>query len=179
MARDRTARARVRRLLATEGPVSDSSGFATGMLKERIGYKGTSVAFIQLIAAMENAGEITREIRGKRTYKISATPATLNTFRPAASPHVPDATQPADVAALAPAVSIDYEKLAKALIKELWSAISSVASATTATEGPAGASTAPAAYDEEYALRIEAARNALDDLFQDVEARTKAATSNV
>ena len=70
MSRDRTARTRIRQFLSTSGPIVDPSGYATGVLKDAIGYSGSSVAFIQLIAAMDRDGEIEREIRGKRTYKI-------------------------------------------------------------------------------------------------------------
>ncbi len=39
MARDRTARARIRELLAANGPVIDPSGYATGELKDAIDYQ--------------------------------------------------------------------------------------------------------------------------------------------
>jgi hypothetical protein len=171
MARDRTARARIRQLLASEGPISDPSGFATGLLKEHVDYKGTAVAFIQLIAAMEEEGEITRDIRGKRTYKISATSATKSAFRPVTN-RAMGAAQSAPMAA-APLMTIDYEKLAKALLQELWSVVT-----TLVTADAAGAATAEAE-DDVYARRIVAARNALDELFSDVESRAKAAPSKV
>lgn len=176
MARDRTARARIRQLLTTEGPISDPSGFATGLLKEHVDYKGTSVAFIQLIAAMEEEGEITREIRGKRTYKISATPSTKNAYRSVPQRAVDAATM--GPAASSPVVTIDYDKLAKALLQELWSVVSTLA---TAQAGADTASTAAGidSQDDAYARRIVAARNALDELFSDVESRAKAATSKV
>src|ERR1700679_816497 len=69
--RDRTARSRIRNYLAEHGPIVDSSGRATAVLKDVIGYQGSAVAFIQLITAMDKSAEIEREIRGKRTYRIS------------------------------------------------------------------------------------------------------------
>lgn len=180
MARDRTARARVRQLLATGGPISDSSGFATSVLKERIDYKGTGVAFIQLIAAMEAEGEITREIRGKRTYKISATSATRDAYRPVAVTEAADSGQATPSSVVAPVVSIDYEKLAKTMVQELWSVFAAVASATANVQSPVESTHSEAAVDDDvYARRIEAARNALDELFNDVESRSKAAASKV
>ena len=71
MSSDRTARARIRQYLATHGPVVDPSGYATGVLKDAIGYTGSSVAFIQLVTAMSKDQELSRSIRGKRTYRIS------------------------------------------------------------------------------------------------------------
>lgn len=50
----------------------DGSGHATGLLMKAVGYQGSSVAFIQLVAAMDRDGEISRDIRGKRTYRISS-----------------------------------------------------------------------------------------------------------
>ena len=58
--------------LAQHGPFEDSSGRATAKLREVLGYEGSDAAFTQLIAKMDQAGQITREIKGKRTYRISA-----------------------------------------------------------------------------------------------------------
>jgi hypothetical protein len=69
--RDRTARSRIREHLARHGPIMDPSGRATSLLKDAIGYEGSPVAFIQLVTAMDKSSEIEREIRGKRTYRIS------------------------------------------------------------------------------------------------------------
>lgn len=110
--RDRTARFRIRRFLASQGPVSDPSGYATGILKDSIDYQGTSVAFIQLVAAMERDGEIVREIRGKRTYRISLSTANMSTERMSVYPtnNDLDATDTG---------SVDYQRLAQALVREL------------------------------------------------------------
>jgi hypothetical protein len=147
----------------------DSSGFATGVLKERIDYKGSSVAFIQLIAAMERDGEITREIRGKRTYKISATPETQKAFMPVGSAPVARAAQ-ATAEVDGTVISIDYDKLANALLRQLWSVISAVA---TADRGEHEAVSAEST-SEDYMDKLTAARRALDELFSDVESKASA-----
>lgn len=121
MVRDRTARMRVRQYLASSGPILDPSGLATAVLKQRIGYKGSSVAFIQLIAAMERDEEIVREIRGKRTYRIEAAPRT--DAHPDPEPDEIQEPPPAQ-AAKAPANTpqLDYDTLAKAIVTEFWAA---------------------------------------------------------
>jgi hypothetical protein len=44
---------------------------ASTRLAEAVGYPGSSVAFAQLLSGMERDGLIVREIRGKRTYRIT------------------------------------------------------------------------------------------------------------
>ena len=83
MPRDRTARSRIRQFLADAGPVVDPSGYATSVLREAIAYEGSSVAFIQLIAAMDHDGELKREIVGKRTFQIEGIGAPV---KPSPSP---------------------------------------------------------------------------------------------
>jgi hypothetical protein len=171
MARDRNARARIRQFLATGGPIVDSSGFATGILKERIDYSGSSVAFIQLIAAMEQKGEIVREIRGKRTYKICATAKTAKSFQAFARQSDASTTPRTDDAAGAE-ITIDYDLMAKALVREMWSAVAAVASNI-----PSDRDDTPAVMTDDYAHKLTAARQALDELFSDVESKAKATAS--
>lgn len=71
MPKDLTARNRIAAYLSNHGPVEDSEGRATAVLKDAVGYAGTSLGFVQLISSMEKAGHITREVRGKRTYRIA------------------------------------------------------------------------------------------------------------
>jgi hypothetical protein len=82
MSRDKTARSRIRQYLQTHGAVDDPNGYATSVLKEAIEYDGTPVAFIQLIAAMDRDGEITRTVRGKRTYRITGSEVAASTPPP-------------------------------------------------------------------------------------------------
>ena len=129
MSRDRTARTRIIEYLRTHGPVDDPTGYATSGLKEAIEYHGTAVAFIQLIAAMDREGEIAREIRGKRTYSISLGQASA--IAPAAPRQMPAQASPAE----ALPVEIDYDRLARALVREFFL---QAAQNTMAGNGPAG-----------------------------------------
>jgi hypothetical protein len=57
--------------LAEVGELFDQNGMASTQLAAAVGYPGSSVAFAQLLSGMERAGLIDREVRGKRTYRIS------------------------------------------------------------------------------------------------------------
>jgi hypothetical protein len=68
---------------------------ASTRLAEAVGYPGSSVAFAQLLSGMERDGLISREVRGKRTYRITlSTPPRLATEPVRAAnvelPRVPD-----------------------------------------------------------------------------------------
>ena len=71
VARDQSVRNRIVRYLAEHGAVEDSSGKATSVLKKAIDYEGTDAGFTQVVAAMAKAGLLARQIKGKRTYRIS------------------------------------------------------------------------------------------------------------
>jgi hypothetical protein len=136
----------------------DPSGYATGLLKDAIGYTGSAVAFIQLIAAMDRDGEIEREIRGKRTYTITGVGAP-----PAASvlPARPAGSTVATVGVPGqPTIELDYKKLAQALVAEL---LAATAAANEVAGGGTPAGDAPAEQDE-YARRLELARRHLNEL---------------
>jgi hypothetical protein len=60
--------------LAQTREIRDESGMASTTLARLIDYPGSSIAFAQLLAGMERAGLIRREVRGKRTYRISLAP---------------------------------------------------------------------------------------------------------
>jgi hypothetical protein len=110
--RDRMARSRIREYLAQHGPIEDAGGAATALLKDAVDYTGNAVAFIQLVTAMDKAGEIKREIRGKRTYKIAAATAA------APLPARRGAAPAGEVSGGRP--DIDYDELARALLREVW-----------------------------------------------------------
>jgi len=57
--------------LAESGELYDKDGMASTRLAAAVGYPGSSVAFAQLLSGMERSGLIKREVRGKRTYRIS------------------------------------------------------------------------------------------------------------
>jgi hypothetical protein len=78
VARDQSVRNRIVGYLAEHGAVEDSSGKATSVLKTAIAYEGTDAGFTQVVAAMAKAGLLTRQIRGKRTYRISNAGNTAN-----------------------------------------------------------------------------------------------------
>jgi hypothetical protein len=50
---------------------------ASTQLAAAVGYPGSSVAFAQLLSGMERSGLIQRDVRGKRTYRISLGNAVL------------------------------------------------------------------------------------------------------
>lgn len=59
--------------LALVSDVADDAGMASTRLAEAVDYPGSSVAFAQLLSGMERDGLIAREVRGKRTYRITLT----------------------------------------------------------------------------------------------------------
>jgi hypothetical protein len=59
--------------LAQVEDITDGAGMASTRLAEAVAYPGSSVAFAQLLSGMERDGLIAREVRGKRTYRISLT----------------------------------------------------------------------------------------------------------
>ncbi|HXX90476.1 MAG TPA: hypothetical protein VEI83_09670 [Acidimicrobiales bacterium] len=85
--------------LTTNGPVTDASGRATALLKEAVGYDRSDAGFSQLVSAMEKDGELMREIRGKKTFKIVAAGGAT-----------------AAAAAQSDDAAIDYDELAVALL---------------------------------------------------------------
>ncbi|WP_439030558.1 hypothetical protein [Gordonia terrae] len=162
MARDHTARARIQQYLSSSGPIEDPSGYATKLLKEAIGYSGSSVAFIQLIAAMDSEGEIERDIRGKRTYRISsAKPVATSSPRAGiADPGVGSGV----------IIDIDYDRLAKAIVREFWVAASAHQPVATPAADRVVADVDHIEVDrrrEEYARRLEDARSHLDQLLSE------------
>jgi hypothetical protein len=155
MSRDRTARTRIREYLRTHGAVDDPTGYATSALKDAIEYNGTAVAFIQLIAAMDREGEIAREIRGKRTYRITPGPASTVVA------DIPRQTPVRDSAAVAQPIEIDYDRLARAVVREFFL---QAAQNTAAGGGQTGRLRAER---DEYALKLEMARLRLGALLGD------------
>ncbi len=92
-------RQRIIEFLVANGPVVNDSGRATSILKEAVGYESGDAGFGALVSSMEKYGQITRDIRGKRTYRISAA-ATAAT-----PPVAPSTTE-----------DVDYDELAAALL---------------------------------------------------------------
>lgn len=100
------------------------SGRATSSLKESVKYIGSMVSFTQLLGSMEEDGEISRQIRGKRTYAIGLGPNGKSAHSIGldfdTSGHVEDV--PGTMTSLAvsgPSGQIDYAELASALLLEV------------------------------------------------------------
>jgi len=91
--------------LVAVSEIADPSGMASNKLAEAVGYPGSSVAFAQLLSGMERDGLIARDVRGKRTYRITLSGATA-AARPAPAADAlavsgPAGAIPAQVAAAA------------------------------------------------------------------------------
>ncbi|MCU1483021.1 MAG: hypothetical protein JWQ19_3807 [Subtercola sp.] len=152
MTRDRTARTRIRQVLASTGPIVDPSGYATGALKDLIGYEGSPVAFIQLIAAMERDGEIVRDIRGKRTYGITASASTIES-QLAQTPTPVRIVRAEEVEG----IPIDYDLLARSIVRELLSVFATRQTQTASVEFAER-------QQSDYTRRLDEAREKLDAL---------------
>ena len=85
---------------------------ASTRLAEAVGYPGSSVAFAQLLSGMERDGLISREVRGKRTYRISLSAQPGG--RIAASPVGGTAQIPAEFSGVT-----DYDELADRVLIRL------------------------------------------------------------
>lgn len=163
-ARDVTARLRIRQYLADGGPVVDDSGRATAILRDAIAYSGRDVGFIQLITAMDKAGELTRDIRGKRTYRIALGPkAEALTWY--SRPAFPESRPPAPSVVAEALPQINYDELARALIRE---GVRMLRKADSADQSHLEAVEAER---NEYAKRLVEARNQLEQLLGGVPAQ--------
>jgi hypothetical protein len=109
--REHNVRTRIVEYLAESGTVADASGRATSVLKGAVGYQGSDVGFTQVVAAMAKAGLIRREIRGKRTYRISKSASPDTRDEPA---FVTTNVEPLDFGELATALLVRATSLALA-----------------------------------------------------------------
>jgi hypothetical protein len=117
--------------LAEVAEIADPAGMASTRLAEAVGYPGSSVAFAQLLSGMERDGLIVREVRGKRTYRITLTDGAAGAraaraarTAPAVVPGVGSRLAPGDVEAAAGAAGaapdgFDYDKLARRLLVQV------------------------------------------------------------
>jgi hypothetical protein len=105
------------------GEVADAGGMASTALAEAIGYPGSSIAFAQLLSGMERSGLIDREIRGKRTYRITpAKSAVVPALSRAVSPRRGRAAMAGGGGRLAAAggsEDFDYDELARRLLLQV------------------------------------------------------------
>jgi hypothetical protein len=103
------ARQQVASYLAMHGPIEDPSGGATAKLREALSYDGSEASFAQLISNMDRAGQLTREIKGKRTYRIGPVETgSSGTSDAETRPVVADEN-----------TSMDYDELAAALLVQV------------------------------------------------------------
>ena len=115
-------RDRIVAYLAEVAEIADPTGMASTRLAEAVSYPGSSVAFAQLLSGMERDGLIAREIRGKRTYRITLAVGTRAARAAARHPHAVPGAHPAgahaDGAASPTAfpVGFDYDELARRLL---------------------------------------------------------------
>ena len=129
MPRDVTVRARITEYLASNGPIEDSSGRATGRLKTAVAYGGGDQAFSQIMSSMADAGELLRVVRGKRTYRISV----LGSDVVKVAPVVPVLDE-----AVTDDGTMDYDELAASLLARVTQVLSaSEKEKTTAGGDPA------------------------------------------
>jgi hypothetical protein len=117
----------------------DANGMASTQLAAAVGYPGSSVAFAQLLSGMERSGLIEREVRGKRTYRISLGLAHANgsggAVRASGVPGIPEVAMAVGVSGAAGiggpggtggevgsgigAVGFDYDELARRLLVQV------------------------------------------------------------
>ena len=119
-------RERVIAYLTEVNELFDANGMASTQLAAAVGYPGSSVAFAQLLSGMERSGLIEREVRGKRTYRISlgSAPA-IGSGAAARAAGIPEvamaagvggAAGPGEVGSGIGAAGFDYDELARRLL---------------------------------------------------------------
>jgi beta-glucosidase-like glycosyl hydrolase len=107
MSKSRT-RTEVVDYLVRHGSLEDPQGRATAKLREALGFAGSIASFTQLISMMDRAGELTREVKGKRTYRITAgTDALISSDNDTEKSEAPDAGE------------LDYDEVASALLVQV------------------------------------------------------------
>jgi hypothetical protein len=103
--------------LAEVHELFDAHGMASTQLAAAVGYPGSSVAFAQLLSGMERSGLIRRDVRGKRTYRISLSDAVLGDAD-AENAGTGTAGQACNKA-INGAAGFDYDELARRLLVQL------------------------------------------------------------
>jgi hypothetical protein len=130
-------RDRVMSHLLMAGEVRDASGMASTALAEAIAYPGSSIAFAQLLSGMERSGLIEREIRGKRTYRISPARGAVAPARADGAPRRGTQVAAAQSGAES-AEEFDYDELARRLLLQVVQRLG-----TQPVEGPEPPDAAP------------------------------------
>jgi hypothetical protein len=118
--------------------ISDPAGMASTRLAEAVGYPGSSVAFAQLLSGMERDGLLLREVRGKRTYRITlpegVAAGRLSAAQAGGQPFGPDGVTaiPDVIPASAAAPGFDYDELARRLLVQVIRRLSATSGAPSA-----------------------------------------------
>jgi hypothetical protein len=129
--------------LAEVHELFDASGMASTRLSAAVGYPGSSVAFAQLLSGMERSGLIEREVRGKRTYRISLGLVQALGVAEADEPPEPDGLAGSDgsdgLAGIGPIGAgtggFDYDELARRLLVQVVRRLAAAEPGTGAPEG--------------------------------------------
>jgi hypothetical protein len=125
--------------LAEVHELFDAHGMASTQLAAAVGYPGSSVAFAQLLSGMERSGLIRRDVRGKRTYRISLSDAVLGDADLPDSDAENAGTGTAGVAGskvINGTAGFDYDELARRLLVQLVRRLAAAEpDATTQPEG--------------------------------------------
>lgn len=112
-------------LTVAGGEIYDRDGMASRSLAEAVRYPGSSIAFAQLLSGMERAGVIKREVRGKRTYRITLGdfdgfgPAPPRLEVPVAQADQDRALDPVDHPGTPSSPEFDYDELARRLLVQV------------------------------------------------------------
>ncbi|HAM01559.1 MAG TPA: hypothetical protein DCQ30_04940 [Acidimicrobiaceae bacterium] len=115
--------------LVEHGPMHDESGRATSRLKAAVGYSGGDAGFIRIVSLLADSGDIAREVRGKRTYRISVTDQGSAGASPPSSASQAGVS-PVNISRSAPVGDdLDYDELAAALLSRVARTLSAVESA--------------------------------------------------
>jgi len=156
--------------LLMAGEVRDASGMASTALAEAIAYPGSSIAFAQLLSGMERSGLIEREIRGKRTYRISPARGAA----PRRGTQVAAAESRAEGAAESGAEGteeFDYDELARRLLLQVVQRLS-----TLPVEGPEPAEPAAAGEGADSDVSLARAVAGLEQKLASVRSRQRRLT---
>jgi hypothetical protein len=161
------------------GEVKDASGMASTALAEAIAYPGSSIAFAQLLSGMERSGLIEREIRGKRTYRISPARSAVAPAQTGAAPRhrtrrvAGQGGAPAAAAegAAGSAEEFDYDELARRLLLQVVERLS-----TLPVERPEPAQEAPPGEDADSDVSLARAVAGLEQKLASVRSNQQRLT---
>jgi len=151
------------------GEVKDASGMASTALAEAIAYPGSSIAFAQLLSGMERSGLIEREIRGKRTYRIS--PARGAPQRGTQVAAAESRAQGAAESGAEGTEEFDYDELARRLLLQVVQRLS-----TLPVEGPEPAEPAAAGEGADSDVSLARAVAGLEQKLASVRSRQRRLT---